>query len=192
MDNKRFGKELTFRQFYDLLKRHKQYIFNRKIPQWSCLCEICENAIFLVSGINKKLFPESHMPETIHELIATFTCDDHEDCMTGKCEKCSFTTITLDNFNTDTATDNNSTSVDTTDEESCDEGTMNYICYYEWARYDDDKKLQKIFFKTIVEESINLLNNTINNLKQHIHVKRVQMRYYNDVKNNLCTCSCRL
>ena len=34
----KFGKKMTFHQLYDLLKRHKQYVFNRKIPQWSCLC----------------------------------------------------------------------------------------------------------------------------------------------------------
>ena len=52
-----FGKKLTFRQLYGLFKRNKQYIFNRKIPQWSCLCEIYENAIFLANGLNEKLFP---------------------------------------------------------------------------------------------------------------------------------------
>ena len=62
----KFGKDITFRQLYDLLKRHKQYIFNTKIPQWSCLCEICKKAHFLVNGLNKKLYPESRLPTTIN------------------------------------------------------------------------------------------------------------------------------
>ena len=41
-----FGNNLTFCQLYDLFKQNKQHTFNRKIHQWSCLCEICENAIF--------------------------------------------------------------------------------------------------------------------------------------------------
>ena len=35
------------------MKFYKEYIFNRSIPQWSCFCEICENAVMLCTGINK-------------------------------------------------------------------------------------------------------------------------------------------
>lgn len=63
-----FGKKLTFRQLYDT-KNNKQYIFNRKIPKWSRLCEICENAMFLVNGMNKKLFPECRLPETVKDFL---------------------------------------------------------------------------------------------------------------------------
>ena len=59
----KFGKDITFRRLYDLLKRHKEYIFNTKILQWLCLCEICENALFLVNGLNKELYPESRLPK---------------------------------------------------------------------------------------------------------------------------------
>ena len=90
----KFGKKMTFRQLYDLLKHHKRYVFNRKIPQWSCLCEIYENAIFLVNGINKKLFPECRLPQTTHELVVKFSCNNTEDRMTGKCEVCSSTKLT--------------------------------------------------------------------------------------------------
>ena len=41
----KFGKDITFRQLYDVMKRHKAYIFNKKIPQWSWLREICENTL---------------------------------------------------------------------------------------------------------------------------------------------------
>ena len=71
-----FEKKLTFRQLYDILKRNKQYIFNKKIPQWSCLCKICENAVFLVKELNKKLFPECRLPETVNELVAKFSCSE--------------------------------------------------------------------------------------------------------------------
>ena len=91
----KFGKKITSRQLYDL----------SKIPQWSCLCEICENAIFLGNGINKKLFAECCLPETIHELVAKFSCNDTEDFMTGKCEVCSSTKLTSDNFNTSSDSD---------------------------------------------------------------------------------------
>ena len=37
-----FGCKLKFGLLYSFLKSQKQYIFNQNIPQWSCLCEICE------------------------------------------------------------------------------------------------------------------------------------------------------
>ena len=95
----------------------------KKIPQWSCLCEICENAILLTNGINKNLFPECRLPETIHELVAKFSCSDTEDCMTGKCEVCFSTKLACDNFNTSLS---DSTSVDSSDanEESHSQGMI--------------------------------------------------------------------
>ena len=177
----KFGKKITFRQLYGLLKRHKQYVFNRKIPQWSCLCEICENAVFLANGITKKLFPEGRLLETIHELVDTFSCNDTQDC-TGKCEVCSSTKLTCDNFST--SSDSDSMSDDSSDSNEESHSDEDSICYYKWARYDDNK-LQRVFFKTSIDKSIHLLNSTIKILKHHIHVKRVQFKYYNDAKANL-------
>ena len=36
----KFEKKLTFSLFYDFLKRHKEYVYNTKIPHSSCSCEI--------------------------------------------------------------------------------------------------------------------------------------------------------
>ena len=146
-----FGKKLTFRQLYDLLKRNKQCIFNRKIPQWSCLYEICENAIFLANGLNKKLFPECRLPVTIYELVGKFSCTDDENCMTGKCDKCSSTKLTSDDFNATSDSDLTSPDDASDVEEEC--GSEGEISYYEWARYDNNK-LQKVLFKKSIEESI--------------------------------------
>ena len=45
-----FEKELSFTLFYQFIKAYKQYIFNSKIPRNTCLCETCENALFLARG----------------------------------------------------------------------------------------------------------------------------------------------
>ena len=37
-----FGPPLKFALLYDVLKLHKDYVFNSNIPQWSCLCKLCE------------------------------------------------------------------------------------------------------------------------------------------------------
>ena len=43
----KFGEPLTFLNFYQFIKKKKQFIFQRDIPDTSCLCEICENATLM-------------------------------------------------------------------------------------------------------------------------------------------------
>ena len=49
-----FVYELSFSSLYGFIKAHKQFVFNRVIPQGSCLCEVRENACFLAKGLNKR------------------------------------------------------------------------------------------------------------------------------------------
>lgn len=180
-----FGKKLTFRQLYDVFKQNKQYIFNKKIPQWSCLCEICENAVYLVNGLNKKLFPECRLPATVNELVARFSCSDKADCMTGKCVECSSTKISTDHFNTELHSDADSlSSNDSSDCENVENKTKDSVSYYELAR-SKDNKLTKMLFNKSIADSLYLLETSMKSLKQHIYVKRVQLNHYNDLKNNL-------
>ena len=67
-----FGRKLKFTLLYEFLKDHKEYIFNRDIPQWSCLCEVCENVSLLTNGINKLL--PSKVPTTLHDIVEEFSC----------------------------------------------------------------------------------------------------------------------
>ena len=46
-----FGRPLKFALLYDVMKLHKEYVFNRDTPQWSYLCELCENVILLATGV---------------------------------------------------------------------------------------------------------------------------------------------
>ena len=102
--------------------------------------------------------------------------------MTGKCDKCSSTKRTSDDFNATSDSDlTSSDDASDVEEEGDSEGE---IPYYEWARCDNNK-LQKVLFKKSIEDSIHLLNSTIKTLKYHIHVKCVQFNYYNNVKSNL-------
>ena len=62
-----FDKKLTSRQLYKFLKEHKEFMFDKDIPEASCLCEICENLIFLI----KFLSPKQNLPiqTNIHSLV---------------------------------------------------------------------------------------------------------------------------
>ena len=48
----KFDKLLTLSVFYKFIKTRKQYIYNNKIPQNTCLCEICENTLLLSEELN--------------------------------------------------------------------------------------------------------------------------------------------
>ena len=48
----KFGKLITLSLFYKFIKARKQYIYNKKISQNTCLCEICENNSLLGKGLN--------------------------------------------------------------------------------------------------------------------------------------------
>ena len=76
----KFQKKLTFRQLYDFIKFHKECILNRSISHWSCLCQICDNAVMLCTGINK-LIPneEIKLSENAHDIVEKFRCEDVDE-----------------------------------------------------------------------------------------------------------------
>ena len=58
----KFGEPLTFTKFYQFIKKKKQFIFQRDIPDTSCLCKICKNATLMAKAIQKeKGHPTTHM-----------------------------------------------------------------------------------------------------------------------------------
>ena len=95
-----FDKGLTFRQLYGFFKYHKQYVYNKNIPQSSCLCEVCENVVLLSKGINKALISdEKALPTNPHELVEKFSCDSSSRiCMFENCEKCNTSQLSIDDF----------------------------------------------------------------------------------------------
>ena len=178
-----FGKDITFAQFYDVLKRHKEYIFNKKFPHWSCLCQIYENALLMVNGLNKKLYPESGLPATINELVAKLSCEDVEKCMFGKCEKYSSKIVCHEDFNVDLIADSDSEHSNTSDSDCADNDQTAIFAYYEWAR--EATKLKKMLFKESIDSAIRKFTSTITELKHHVYVNCVQFNHYSSIKINL-------
>ena len=79
---------LSFALLYDVLKLHKEYVFNRGIPQWSCLFELCENVNFLATGVNKVL--KDKFPTSAHDIVEKFSCSSTRHGMYDACcEMCS-------------------------------------------------------------------------------------------------------
>ena len=86
-----FDKQLTFRQLYAFLKGRKELVFNRDIPQSSCLCEICENILLLSAKIA--------LPNNVQSLIENFSCNTQSTkCMHSTCVNCSDLELNMDDF----------------------------------------------------------------------------------------------
>ena len=84
-----FGRKLWFCQLYELIKANKQYIQNKNTLHVTCLCEICENAVFFVQGVNKSLRKELNLPSNPDGIAEKFSCDsNNQDSMNSECNNC--------------------------------------------------------------------------------------------------------
>ena len=79
---------------------------------------------------------------TVNELVAKFFSDDEiEGIMVGKCDACSILQLSIDSFNAESTSENDSSSP--SENETLDEHS---IAYYECVR-GQDNRLTKILFK---------------------------------------------
>ena len=69
-----FGRPLKFALLYDVLKLRKECVFNREIPQLSCLCELCENVTLLATGVNKVLKDKLPMWRSLLAVVPDIAC----------------------------------------------------------------------------------------------------------------------
>ena len=123
------------------------------------MCEICENALFVVNGLNKKLYPESRLPTTINELVARFSCEDVEKCMLGKCEKCSSKTLPHEeDFNVNLIADSEFENSNTSDSDCDDNDQTAIVAFYKWAL--EGTKLKKMLFKESIDSAIQKFTST--------------------------------
>ena len=89
-----FDRPLKFALLYDVLKLHKEYVFNRDIPQWPCLCELCENVVLLSTGVKEVL--KDKLPTSLHDIVEKFSCNSTSHCMYDVCCKiCSSIDINI-------------------------------------------------------------------------------------------------
>ena len=144
-----FDKQLTFRQLYAFLKCRKELVFNRDIPQSSCLCEICENILLLAKEITSSA--KIALANNVQSLIEDFLCNAQStECMHSTCVNCSDLELNMDNFH------NNKES----------------ITFHQWIRVDN--KIQKSEIELPSDEIRQKFNKDIKVLKKHIYVKRQQ------------------
>ena len=77
-----FDDKLPFMMLHRFLNEHKQYLYNKRIPHNTCLCEICENTVLLSKGI-APAFP-SNIPTDPHTIAEHYSCHSGAaQCMLG-------------------------------------------------------------------------------------------------------------
>ena len=160
-----FDHKLSFRQLYEFIKQNKEYVFNRDIPHATSLCEICENAVYFMKGLNNWLPKSSEqLPTNPHDIDERFSCDSTlEDCMNSKCADCKSRT------GNEIIGDRNRNGKST-------------FSFNEWKKIDD--RVQKTPVSIGVKEIMSRFNDHIKTLKRHIHIKRIQNAAFNSLKAN--------
>ena len=98
-------------------------MFNKDIPQASCICEICKNLILLA----KSMCPILNLliQTNIHILVESYSCDSSsKSCMYSACDKCCDTRLKVEGF-----------------KDVCTE-----IQYYQLKRVDKKSSKSRIYF----------------------------------------------
>jgi len=175
-----FDKKLSFAKLYSFFKAHKQYVWNRDIPESSCLCEVCENACLLAKGINKSL--KLKLPTNPHDLVEKYSCNAESTCMMNDCSKCNVPKWRSDesssaNEETENGTSSDESSEnDTSDESSSEEELDKTVTFYQWGKTE---RTQKIQITLDEDEAWETWCDVIKELKCHIHRKRKQVNQLN-------------
>ena len=156
-----FQRDLSFRQLYDFLKGHKELAWKDQIPQSSCLCELCENAVLLAKSINSSLRPKI-LATNLYDLVEANACDSIQDvCMVGECDLCLESKLSLSDFPEE-------------------KKTIPFL-----NRQRVEKNIAKINQSLLFDQSIEKWNSAILTIKKHIYQKREQVASYNQQKSDL-------
>ena len=135
-----------------------QSLYSTEIPHSNCLCEICENVVYLSKALAQN---GKDLPSNPHDLVEKFSCDSSKrECMyTNECDVCNVC-ISPENFE-----------------------RFNERNFYSWQKVDG--KVRKTCLTASHRELVNMFNTQMPVLKKHIFVKREQNTFYNNVKDNL-------
>ena len=160
-----FDDKLSFRMLHRFLNEHKQYIYNKRIPHNTCLCEICENTVLLSKGIARVF--SSNIPTVPHTITEHYSCDsDAEECMLGQCDECNDHGLKPEDFEKTLSTGHS-------DSDSEEREFDRTVGFYEWKR-GDKGYMMKSQVTLSTEDALTLWNSKVQRLKEHIFNKRQQ------------------
>ena len=74
-------------------------INNQNISHATCLCKICENAVFFMQDVNQSLPKELNLPSNPYDIVEKFSCNSvSPDCMNSKCKEFESGAFETDNI----------------------------------------------------------------------------------------------
>ena len=101
--------------------------YNSKIPHNSSLCGICENASFLVKGLDNGS-KRVQIPTDPRGIAERYSChDEAKDCTLGNCNACQSHGLSETDFITESSVSSNSDS-------DSDTGSDVTIKFYHWHK----------------------------------------------------------
>ena len=171
-----FDDKLSFRILHRLLNEHKQYIYNKRIPHNTCLCEVFKNTVLLSKGI-ARIF-SSNIPTDPHIIGENYSCDsDAAECMLGQRDECNDHGLKPEDFE-------KTLSAGYSDSDSEEREFDRTVCFYEWKR-GDNGYMMKSQVTLSIEDPLTLWNSKVQRLKEHIFSKRQQQSKISYLKANI-------
>ena len=89
--------KVVFRPLCGFIRSQSQLVYNKDISQYSCLCEICENAVFTFKSLWRN---EQVLPNNPNYLVQQFSCNSgSRTCMYDYiCAVCESLLLNLRDF----------------------------------------------------------------------------------------------
>ena len=144
---------------HNFLKIHPEFAYNKDISQSSCLCEVCENGVFVEKSIGTF---KNDVPNNSHDLVETYSCSSaSRECMYGEYKFCSVPVL----------------------ENEIKSGNITDAMVYQWSKIE--KKARKVEISVSLKELVAEFVSQMAELDKHICVKRKQHKYFNSIKDNL-------
>ena len=113
--------------FYKFIRLHKEYVFHKNIPHYTCLCEDCENTVLLARRLAHAC-KSRQVPSNPHSIAEFYSCNDSNACMMNLCDVCCKYGLTKEDFTKQSSlSDLDDASSDNFD--SC-------ILFYQWKKND--------------------------------------------------------
>ena len=133
----KFDKVLTFSLFYKFIKSHKQYIFNKKIHQNTCLCEVCENTTLFGKRLNNAC-KSKDIPADPHAIVEHYSCNSKtKEFMMSSCIECKYHGLSIYDFRDEDDDVGDHEEENESSESDSDSEASDVVKYYQWNRGED-------------------------------------------------------
>ena len=171
-----FDDKLSMRMLHQFLNENKQYIYNKRIPHNTYLCQICENTVLLSKGISRVF--SSNIPTDPHTIADHYSCDsDAAESMLGQCNECDDHGLKPEDFE-------KTLSAGHSDSDSEEREFDRTVGFYEWKR-GDNGYMMKSQVTLSIEDALTLWNSKVQRLKEHVFTKRQQQSKISYLKANI-------